>query len=440
MLADLLFQVGVIVGLIVLLLAAVVWKVRRWLSPVIGAVGRSRFGAGLIDQVHAQRGDVPVDHVDQRDPHGPAAPVLEDDTSLAVIGQTGRGKSTFVKSQILAWDLDEPIIAHTLSSPGRPNEFERFFTGRSGVARVSSRDSTVRWDPFEDFEDDVSAMESIADGLLSARDTAQTGWSEPAQTLLTAALAVTAARHGDFARLDDVLMEGSEFVATEVERVPGADVLASSVQSMDDSDRETAFSSLLNDMRPLLMSDVVDETLPAISLREFFQAGRVDVDGQPSTLVLDNIRKDRFARPFWRFLLQSAIDISFETEDRQRFVLDEVDKLPEISNLGDMASGGRSPGVVGILAWQDVHQLEARYGAAAKSIWSQCPNRVAFAAGDDETADMVLSSIGETEVDQEAVKDVRPLSTREVLSLDVGEAVIQSPSGWWLAKLSEPDL
>ena len=187
--------------------------------------------------------------------------------------------------------------------------------------------------------------------------------------------------------------------------------------------------------------------LNRISLTDCFAA-----DGR--AIVLDNVRMDRYARGFWRFFLESAIDQAFSTEGRQQFVLDEVDKLPEIGNVNELSSAGRSAGVRGLLVAQDVHQLKKRYGDMAGSIWSNCPNRIAFRAGDVQTAQFVLSSLGEVELHKQNVSTSGrgenyerqvsdsyetglPLTTGDLTSLGQGEALVQSPDGWWLCKLSK---
>ncbi len=81
----------------------------------------------------------------------------------------------------------------------------------------------------------------------------------------------------------------------------------------------------------------------------------------------------------------------------------EFDKLPRTENLPGLASAGRSAGVVGVLVAQDLHQIEARYGDLAKSLWTNCPNRAAFRLSDMETADLVLSGIGRYEMERQSL-------------------------------------
>lgn len=448
-----------VVGLVVLvLLAGLIYWYLKPRAPQAKS-GREDFHANdgwRGPKSNGADGEIPMDTVAKRHPDAPDMPVLRTDVSTIALGQTGLGKSTFIKQQVLQQNLDRSgIVCHALSGSGSMNEFAEFF-GKRGlpVMTISSRNSTHRWDPFIDYPEDLRAMESIADGLFTAEQTATTGWSDPARTLLLGATVLTSAKHGDFAKLPEVLERGPEPIVEEVGQIPQARLVVQPLREMSEDDRATAYSALLNTIRPILMSDLFDDDLEPISLEDYF--------AHPTgVVILDNIRKDRFALGFWRFFIESAIDISMESAGQQFFILDEFDKLPPIGNLVELVSAGRSPQSLGILALQDVHQLTDRYDGLARSIWVNCPNRVAFNSGDDQTADLPLSSIGRVEVERQnvsmaaevSVRDeddsttvsrsketVRPITSGELLDLGVGEALVQSPNGWWLGKLTEPDL
>lgn len=412
--------------------------------------GREEYDSKAADSVRrlvtrSADGSVPVDDVYRRDPAGPAAPVLDRAVSMYVAGRTGVGKSSFVKEQIRQWDLDEPIIAHALSEPGAYNELSEFFDGLGAeVVEISSRNSDVRWDPLADAEQSITEMENIASAVFSSRNVKITGWSEAVRSMLIAAVTITSARHDDFAKLPEVIEEGPEYICESIEQVPNAGLIAASMTDSDD-DLETVYKNLLNRVRPILHSDICDDNLPKISLEEYF----ADPDGR--TIVLDNVEEDEYATGFWRFFVQSAINIARRTEGRQQIVLDEVPALPRIENIEGMTSRGRSADVRGIVVAQDAHQMDTIYGDLARSIWANCPNSVMFAPGDAETAEMALSAIGEVDLNKRSVasgetttttssiEPGKPLLSGDLMNLDVGEALISSPKGWWLAKITEPD-
>jgi len=423
--------------------------------------GREQFQSGYGDVVRLQfaRGwealtgesdALAVDRVDRRDGGGPMRPVLDPETSTLVTGETGYGKSTFVKLRLDQWEYDGAVVAHALSERAGENEYIDYFEGHDrDVIRLSSRDSDARWDPFRDYEQSTRGMESLAQALYESRETQQTGWDEPAKTLLAAALAVANTKHGDFAALKQVLTLSPEELLTELEKVEDTELLEAALQQLDQGKLPTVYTALLNDLRPLLESDIFNEDLPAFSLQEYFE----QPDG--AVIVLDNIRSDKFARPFWRLFVQTAGEIAFKIEGPQQFILDEVDKLPKINNLPELVSAGRSADVQAMVIAQDKHQLTHIYGELAGSILANCPNNVAFHPGDRETADWVRNKIGEIEVltqdraesrrQDEAseqsitrrIDEKHPITTGDVMDLGQGKALIQSRHGWWICSLQE---
>ncbi len=429
------------------------WWLFRSRSPPQTTSGREQYEpTGMSESIRSQLtdSDIPVERIDKRDPAGPVTPSLDDDVSCMVLGQTGNGKTSFVKARLEQWDFEGAVIAHALSEASETNEFVDFFEGRGQqVVKISSRESTHRWDPLVDYGQSLRGLETLSRGLFNTRDAVETGWSDPAQSLCTCALAVTTVEEKDFAAFPDVAARSPMRLVKACEdlSISGTKTITRPLRDLGDEERTAVHSTMLNQIRPLLLSDIVDEDLPRVSLRKYL------AEPEGRILVCDNIRRDRHASPFWRLFLQSAIDLSYGIDGRQQFLLDEFDKLPQIENLPGLASAGRSAGVVGMLVAQDVHQIEDRYGEMARSLWTNCPNRVAFRLGEMETAELVLSGIGRHEMqrqslstgsdptDQRISKTIavqQPLVTGELMSLAVGEALIQSRDGWWLGKLEEP--
>jgi hypothetical protein len=294
-------------------------------------------------------------------------------------------------------------------------------------------------------------MQNLAEGLYTAEQLKETGWSKSEKMLLTAMLVYCSVEYDDFGHFQRVLETAPEEVIEMVGEMPEAKLAVQSLTRVDNSDLDVIYTNVNAMMSSLATSDICDPSLPAVEIGEFCE--------QPNgrAVVLDNITSDSYADGFWRLLTSSAIDIAYETQGRQQFWLDEVDKLPRIGNLGKLASAGRKSGTRGIIMVQDVHQLIKTYEREpAKSIWSNCPNRVMFSAGDAETAEFFLSGLGDRELHQrdlstkpdgeggtitttsERIIDGKPLLTGELMNKPPGEALIQSPSGWWRAKISEP--
>lgn len=430
-----------------------VWRLPERGGPT---TGRGEFKVGLLSRVLPRSPtNVPVatDRVMKQDPDASSMPNVVRDRSTTLAGQSGQGKSETAKSLALDWP-DGTTVAHAVSEAGG-NEFGQFYADRGfDVYRFSTRGSSVRWDPFKDSSSTVSDYQNIAHGVFESRQIKSTGWDPGAQALLLGAIITTDIKHGDFGYLAQVLGQPPEQIIETVERIDNSNIgsLQQQYRLMDDGDMTTMFSRLSNRLRPLLTTDIFDTSLPAVSFVEEFE--RADDD---AVLLLDSRRKDKAARGFWRYLIQTAITLSYQVDTQQRFLLDEVDKLPEIGNLGELASAGRSAKSRGIIIFQNADQLDERYGdSGRRTIWSNSPNRFLFRPGDDKTGQMVLSSIGEYEVQSRDVSsgsrnpfdktvsksqvDKRPIVSSDLFKLSQGEALIQSDDGWWLAKLTERDL
>ena len=412
-------------------------------------------GAGNTIRRRFSRADentIPVDVVYKKGLESPAAPTLDREVSMWIGGQTNKGKSSFAKDDVRRWSSDESIFGHGLRGPRGSNEVREFLAEQGfEVLLMSSRDSKVRWDPFSDIREDLSSMQNLAAGLYSAEQLKETGWTKSERILLTAMLVYCSAEHDDFGHLRKVLKTPPEEVIETVAEIPNAELAVQSLKRKDKSDLDTIYENVNAVMSPLATSDICDPSLPTVELGEFCEQS----DGR--AVVLDNITSDTYASGFWRMLMTSAIDIAFETPGRQQFWLDEVDKLPRIENLGKLASAARKSGTRGVIMVQDVHQLIDTYGAEpAKSVWSNCPNRVMFSAGDEETAEFSLSGLGEQtlhrrEITRQTTRDGetttstsyssyegKPVLTGEVMNQEAGMAFVQSPKGWWRAKISEP--
>ena len=372
-----------------------------------------------------------------------ASPTLEDETSMAISGMTGRGKSAFIKGRMVNWDDDATIIAHAIAEDDGSNEMENHLRDvmDRDIIRLSSRDSTHRWDPFLDNRENMQSMERIATMLNQSKSTVSTGWSETAANYLTACIAVTSVEYADFSRLTDVLASDPDDVVEAVAQMPQGDLLAA---SLGGSDLDPVQSTLLNDLSEVLYSEIFDPDLPRFSLRDIYS------DPANRAIVLNNWMGDDFADPFFRFVVESAIDLSFETSTYQYFLLDEVDKLPYLKNLHNLASAGRSANGQGIIVFQNKSQMVDVYGDEhTETIWSNASNRISFRCGDRQTANLVLSSLGQAQLrtsqisgngrqktSTQAYEDKSPIPSNRLTKLGTGEALVVSPNGWWLCDIT----
>jgi hypothetical protein len=340
-----------------------------------------------------------------------------------------------------------------MSQPDETNEYTELFEAEGQtVDLISSRNSTVRWDPFLDSEDTFAAMENIAEGILASEDAKETGWTQHVRSYFVCALALTDGKHSDFAHLDDVLAMTPDEMLEEVTKLPNSELYTTALNGMDEEDLQIVHTNLLNRIRPMLQTDFFDEDLPRISISDYVQdpAGRV--------IVIDHIGRDSFADGLFKFFFEQAIEFEMEQPEQSYFILDEFDELPYLSNLKRLITEGRSTNTLGFFITQDIHQINDKYGEIAETFWSNCTNRIMFRPGDSDTAELALSSIGTYDVQSQAksddtdfgkenerfsqsVEEKHPISTHELTTdFGVGDAVVISDSGWWICNLKEPTI
>ena len=287
---------------------------------------------------------IPVDTVYKKGLDSPASPELDRDVSMGVAGQTGKGKSSFVKDDVRRWESDESIFAHGLRESEERNEVRDFLADQGfDILSMSSQGSEVRWDPFLDTPKDLPSMQNLAEGLYTAEQLKETGWSKSEKMLLTAMLVYCSVEHDDFGHFQQVLETAPEEVIETVGEIPEAKLAVQSLKRVDNSDLDVIYSNVNAVMSSLAASDICDPSLPKVELGKFCE----QPDGR--AVVLDNVTSDSYADGFWRVLMSSAIDVAYETRGRQQFWLDEVDKLPRIGNLRKLASAGRKSGTRGVI-------------------------------------------------------------------------------------------
>ena len=443
------WMVGTMVG--VTPIGVLLWVGGMLIGQSGSATGREIFESGTGDTLRRaiHRDDdetVTVDDVRLRDPYGSAVPQIANHLSVWIWGQTRHGKSNFAKIQAAYWP-DGLTVAHALSSgEGSENEFAKLYEEWGyDVWKFSTKNSTHRWDPFLDYEESIGDYRNIAQSVFYSNNVKETGWDEPAKMMILAALVVTGAEYDDFAHFKDVLERDAGSIVDSVGEIDAASGLYTRLTDMEES-QVVGLSRAYQVLLPLLETDLFDADLPRVSFRETFKNA-----GDNRVLVLDSIRSDTAARGYWRFLIETAIDLSYEVDTEQRFLLDEVDKLPKINNIGELASAGASDKSRGIVICQNKGQMDEIYGEnGTNTVWSNAPNRVTFHAGDTATAEKAIEELGkyelveldvsagpEGETVSETTTDKYPMPTSTLTNLDPGEALIQSGEGWWLCDLTE---
>lgn len=432
------------------------------------STGREQFDTGRMAALKrglspSRDGGVPTNRVVKSDAET-AQPVVDRGTSFGISGQTGTGKSKTAKAQLQSWGYDEPLMAHGLVQPvdepssnpavptGTTEWFDFFQSEGLNVEKMGPENSSVRWNPFLDMREDFRDFADLARALYRDSVAVETGYDEAGRALLQAILVLTDGKYGDFARVGDVFDEYSTAeIIREVEQLPNGQRATYSLRNQDDEFLGKVSGRVNNRISNILLCDICDPSILEMSLREFFAGSGADA------LTLENRTDEGYASKFWSFLISQSIDITMNSAGKNQILVDEVDKLPKISNFGDLASAGRSANARGIFIMQGSSQLEQVYGEnGAKTIWEQCPNTFAFRPGSEKSAEFALSSIGREEMDSMGVSSDpreladehtsqqrsarKPLLSGDLMKQQTGEALVQSEKGWWLADLKEPKL
>lgn len=84
-----------------------------------------------------------------------------------------------------------------------------------------------------------------------------------------------------------------------------------------------------------------------------------------------------------------------ESDTDVNFILDEVDELPQIDEIGNLTARGRSEGARSMVGVQTVGQLDSVYGKKKSAILGNTPQGVYFSPGDDQTLDYITKEVSE---------------------------------------------
>ncbi|WP_226013636.1 type IV secretory system conjugative DNA transfer family protein [Halomicrobium salinisoli] len=428
---------------------------------------------------------VPMATVDETSAEAPAVPRMDQSLSTAFIGETGSGKTSAMQLFAEQYPNNEgvAVFVHDYG-----NDFQTFYADKltqtseddtngqletpddqsgtpdkedqSGeVLRIAARDSDVVWNLFQDVEreQDLREVASAVFGEPEGNDP----FHNPAQQVFEACLTflyrkATAQDRLDKLGHDDVV----RFVNQEMDEMYGAlqsyDDLQGAAAHIDpDSGRgaPTVYSTLHEHVRDVFVGDFAE--YGQFSIREYL-ADPQDV------LVVDSSSGDLdTCGPMFRLLLDWAIKRAMTSSTEANFILDEIDRLPRLHQLPELAARGRSEGARALIGVQTVGQLEYRYGGASSGVLGNCPQGVYFAPGDSETTEYILDEIGDRRDDvasksvsrskrdenpeftsprQSRSRTVRqtdrsPIPSGQLKQFTAGECVVKSSGHWWIGQI-----
>lgn len=406
------------------------WATRRELGPllcrsspgdrlVIGSLGRGR---GLV--------------------------AAEQRQSVLVTGPSQSGKTTALavpaildwRGPVLATSVKTDLVHATMETRARVGEVAVFdpsgVTGLASCAWSPLGDATS-WGGARRVAHSLCSLGQAPGGLEDA-----TFWYTSAERLLAPLLraaALTSGSMGEVLRWLDEETVNEPLLALDLAGERDAARVAKSCFSLEERQRSSVYSTARGVLDAYADPDVLasergrgsgwgDERLSPTWLLEA---------GSTRTLYCcaPAREQDRLA-PVFVALVRSILDAAFDVAARQGtpldppllVVLDEAANIAPLDDLDQVLSTAAGHGISLLTVWQDLAQVEARYGERWATIVNNhrakaiCPG-----TADPRTLELVSSLIGEVEVAQRSTSRSREGSWSETEST---WRVPVAPAGW----------
>jgi len=339
----------------------------------------------------------------------------EPGSSVLVVGPTqSRKTSGFAIPAVLEWD--GPVVAASVKSDlARHTLAWRKSTGTVWIYDPAGTTGlkASAWSPLRQAATWPGARRASASLTEVARSSAGSltdgdFWYSSAAKLLAPhllAAAVSGRMMTDVVRwLDD--QETSE-VADALSSAGAVEALQAlrACCARDERQRSAVYSTAETVIEPFADPAVAASTGSDIECHDMIDPGGL-LDG-PNTLYLCAPAHDqRRLRPLFATLVTQVIEAAYERADRQGValdprllvVLDEAANVAPIAELDVLASTAAGHGVQLVTIWQDLAQIDARYGPRAGSVVNNHRTKV-FLSGiaDPRTLEHASQLIGEAE-------------------------------------------
>ena len=334
---------------------------------------------------------VPFANTEDKDPSAELPPRFDQNVSTALIGETGSGKTSAMEliAYQLPYDRGTAVVAHDYA-----DDFQQFYDELGfEVLRIGVEDSDVHWNLFEDIETEREFTE-IASALFG-EPSGHNPFHGPAQHVFEALLLYLyreAAEHDDIEDLghDDIvsfLQQDPEDIYQILRRRPE---LHSKATHLDPESGKTAvnvYQTLMEHVDPVFVGDFAEDG--DFSLREYIQ----NPDGR--ALIIDsNPTEMETLGPMFQLLLDWGIRYALDSDNRAVWLLDEIDQLPELTQLPNLTARGRAERTQAIIGVQTIGQLEETYSKPS-GVLGNCPQGIYFSPGDSDTAEFIQDEVGE---------------------------------------------
>lgn len=392
-----------------------------------------------------------VDEIGEVDEVTPGV-VLDDNLPIAVIGETGGGKSNTIKTLAAQFDpvaptvvfdyksdyvdfyIDEgeriPVADGGSRSPGDVSFVDSLAHQGSGqnqaadatlggsstaapsatkagpvpedVAILSDRGSTVSWNIFAEAERE-SDLDELARLVAGTMDSQEDYFAQAAQQVLAGVLKLIARESSSLPNnlavkrffedpIGDMDNVNSAREAVYLRLSQHTDLKPAARQLDPDSDKraESVWATLQAQVSTIFRDDLAGTG--DFSVREFM-AGET----KETTLIFNypTARAETIG-PIFRVLLDRAIQIALDTpRQRQYFVLDEFAAIDPLDNLERLVNAGRAEGAISIFGLQSTEQVEETYREGS-SIVAGFPQIICHQPANDggETAKFLQQAIG----------------------------------------------
>ena len=345
--------------------------------------GRPRLPPGFRKLPAVTLGGVPV-------------PFADETRHFKMVGTTGTGKSTAIE-ELLGGALargDRAVLADPDGGYYR-RYFDRY---RGDVILNPSERQSVRWEPFDEINDNYD-VDALSLGLIpSAGDVSSNEWRGYARTFLSAVLRRCAELPGrNVGELWRLLAVAS---AEELRNV----VAGTSAQPFLDPDNARMFGSIRAVAISALaaLERVQEQRSAPFSVRRWVRkasgAGVLFIPyraGQVAAL-------GAMIATWMRLAIFEAMNGDPNRDQRLWFIVDELDALGAIEGLKDALARLRKFGGRCVLGFQSIAQVSGTYGtAAAQTIVENCGNTLILRCSSGEnggTSQFASKLIGEREI------------------------------------------
>ena len=378
-------------------------------------------------------------------------PKLKKDESTLAVGASRSGKTSSLKYLACQIDYSEQaVFAH-----GSIDEYSEFYQ-RLGkeVVVIGVEDSTHRWNLFQDCRSDRD-FEAISRSLF---DDENSDYFERASRQVFAACLKLLDREQMSPNHGDIREMFQRTTASETyEKLKEHPDLRSAAEQIDPEAKEQqrgVWSSVVQRAGDVFVGDFGRSG--SFSFREYVQ----NPDGR--VVVVESPELSRGVGPGYSLLVDEMIDAGMENPQQECFyLLDELDTIPRLQNLKELASRGLKQNCRMLLGIQTIGQMRDVYGRnGTKGVTGNCNQIIGLSPGNDggDTVEWYQSLLGERREmvksrsrsrDQgtpiggrntrksvsEQEKERSPITAHKMNQWDVGEGIIVARNQWWVGQL-----